>query len=198
MGFSWGKSNNRIWTDPKSYELMFSTLDMMILMSKSKPIAPIPSGFCTVTPYLAIKGAAKAIEFYRKAFGAKELSRNTLPDGRILNAQIKIGDSIVMLSEEFPGSYVKSPASIGASTVTLHIYSKDAEELWQRALSSGAKITMPMEDQFWGERYGQLTDPFGHHWSISRRIKMSPEEMETKRTAAFASFEQEKHPGKPR
>jgi PhnB protein len=167
-------------------------------VSKSKPIAPIPSGFCTVTPYLAIKGAAKAIEFYKKAFGAKELSRNILPDGRILNAQIKIGDSIVMLSEEFPGSDVKSPASIGTSTVTLHVYSKDAEKLWQRALSSGAKITMPMEDQFWGERYGQLTDPFGHHWSISKRIKMSPEEMETKRTAAFASFEQGKHPDKPR
>ncbi len=165
-------------------------------MSKSKEIRPVPSGFRTVTPYLVISGAAKAIEFYKKAFNAKELGRNPLPDGRILNARIKIGDSIVMLSEEFPGSDVKSPTSLGASTVTLHIFSKDAEKLWKQAISAGAKVTMPMENQFWGERYGQLADPFGHRWSISKQVKMSDKEMETKRKASFAMFEQERHTGK--
>ncbi|MGB8781177.1 MAG: VOC family protein [Candidatus Bathyarchaeia archaeon] len=165
-------------------------------MSESKESRAVPSGFRTVTPYLVINGAAKAIEFYKKAFNAKELSRNPLPDGRILNARIKIGDSIVMLSEEFPGSDVKSPTSLGASTVTLHIYSKDAEKLWKQAISAGAKVTRPMENQFWGERYGQLADPFGHHWSISKQVKMSDREMETKRKASFAMFKQDHHPGK--
>jgi PhnB protein len=155
------------------------------------------AGFHTVTPYLVISGASRAIKFYKKAFNAKELSRNALPDGRILNTQIKIGDSIVMLSEEFPGSDAKSPASLGSSTVTLHIYSKDAEKLWQQAISAGAKITMPMEYHFWGERYGHLADPFGHRWSISKHVKMSPKEMETKRQAAMTMFEQGQHPGRP-
>ena len=167
-------------------------------MSKSKRIRAVPVGFRTVTPYLVINGASKAIEFYKKAFDAKEVSRNALPDGRILNAQIKIGDSVVMLSEEFPGSDAKSPASLGTSTVTLHLYSKDAEKLWQQAISAGAKITMPMENQFWGERYGQLADPFGHRWSISKRVKMNAEEMEVKRKAAMAMFQQGQHPSRPK
>lgn len=165
-------------------------------MSKVKQIKPVPTGFHTVTPYLVISGASRAIEFYKKAFNAKVLSRNALPDGKILNAQIKIGDSIVMLSEEFPSSDAKSPTSLGTSTVTLHIYSKDAEKLWQQAISAGAKITMPMENQFWGEHYGQLADPFGHRWSISKQVKMSAKEMETKRKAAMVMFEQGKHPSK--
>lgn len=103
-----------------------------------------------------------------------------------------------MLSEEFPGSDAKSPTSLGTSTVTLHIYSKDAEKLWQQAISAGAKITIPVEDQFWGERYGQIADPFGHRWSISKQVKMSPKEMETKRKAAMAIFEQGQHPGRPK
>jgi len=165
-------------------------------MSESKARRSVPSGFRTVTPYLVIKEAAKAIRFYKNAFNAKELARNSLPDGRILNARIKIGDSIVMLSEEFPGSDVKSPTSLGASTVTLHIYSKDAEKLWKQAIAAGAKVTMPMENQFWGELYGQLSDPFGHRWSISKQVKMSDKEMETKRKASFAMFKQGQHPGK--
>ncbi len=166
-------------------------------MSKTKQVKPVPTGFHAVTPYLVICGAARAIEFYKKAFNAKEISRSKLPDGRILNAQIKIGDSIVMLSEEFPGSDVKSPTSVGSSTATLHIYSKDAEKLWRQAISAGAKITMPMENQFWGERYGQLLDPFGHRWSISKQIRMSAQEIKAKRKAAVAMFEQGKHPGRP-
>ncbi len=164
--------------------------------SKSKPSSPIPRGFGTVTPYLTIAGGAQAIDFYKKAFGAKELSRSSTPDGKILNANIKIGDSIVMLSDEFPGSDAKSPASLGSSTVTLHIYTKDVDRLWQRALSAGAKVRMPLDNQFWGERYGQLADPFGHRWSLSQRIKMSPAEIEAKQRAAMAMFSPGEHPGK--
>ena len=118
-----------------------------------------------------------------------------MPDGKILNAQIKIGDSIVMLSDEFPGSDTKSPSSLGTSTVSLHIYTKDVDKLWQRAVSAGAKITMPLDNQFWGERYGQLADPFGHRWTLSQRIKMSREEMDAKQKAAMAMFAKGEHPG---
>ena len=171
---------------------------MATVVGKTSQIKSVPAGFHTVTPYLVVSGASRAIEFYGKAFNAKVCSRNALPDGRILNAQIKIGDSVVMLSEEFPGSEMKSPTSIGTSTVTLHIYSRNAEKLWKQAISAGAKVTMPMENQFWGERYGQLADPFGHRWSISKHIRMSVEEMETKRKAAMAMFQQGQHPGKPK
>ena len=111
-----------------------------------------------------------------------------MPDGKILNAQIKINDSILMLSDEFPGSGVKSPSTLGSSTVTIHVYTKDVDKLWQRAISAGAKTIMPLGNQFWGERYGQLSDPFGHRWSISSRIAMSPEESESKRKAAMVLF----------
>ena len=154
----------------------------------------IPPGFRSVTPYLTVVGGSKAIDFYKRAFGAKELSRQAMPDGRILNAQIKIGDSIVMLSDEFPGSDLKSPESLGSSTVTLHIYTKDVDRLWQRAVSAGARITMPIDDQFWGEHYGQLADPFGHRWSLSQRIQMSHKEAEFKRKAAMAMFSRGEHP----
>lgn len=156
--------------------------------NKHRSVNPVPSGFRTVTAYLVVDDGARAIEFYKKAFGAKELSRNNTPDGKVLNAQIKIGDSIVMLSDEFPGSAAKSPLSLGSSTVTLHVYSKNADKLWEQVLSCGARITMPLENQFWGERYGMLVDPLGHHWSISQRIKMSPKEMEERRRAAMAMF----------
>ena len=108
--------------------------------TKPKQVKPIPSGFRTVTPYLVLNDANGAIEFYKKAFGAKELTRNPTPDGKILNAQIKIGDSIVMLSDEFPfpGSTIKSPSSLGASTFTMHIYSKNVDKLWEQAVAAGA------------------------------------------------------------
>ncbi|MGI0091800.1 MAG: VOC family protein [Nitrososphaerales archaeon] len=157
--------------------------------------ASIPKGFGTVTPYLVVTNGAQAIEFYKKAFDAKELSRNSLPDGKILNAQLKLGGSIVMLADEFPGSSTKSPSSLGVSTVTLHVYTEDVDKLWEQVLAAGARIVMPLDNQFWGERYGQLTDPFGHHWSLSQRVKMNPEEMEEKQKAAMAMFAQGEQPG---
>ncbi len=162
----------------------------------AKRASPVPSGFGTVTPYLVIKGAADAIEFYKKAFGAKEINRQPMPDGRLMHASIRIGDSTVLLSDEFEGSDLKAPASAGTTTVTMHVYSKDVDKLWQRAIDAGAKVAMPLENQFWGERYGQLTDPFGHRWSLSMQVKMDKEEMEAKHQQAMSMFAQGEHPGR--
>jgi len=161
---------------------------------KSKKVEPIPKGFHTVTPYLAVKGAAQAIEWYKKAFGAKELSRQEGPEGKLIHARVKIGDSIVMMSDIFPGSQHKDPIELGATPVTLHIYSKDVDALWKRAVEAGARVDAQLEDMFWGERYGQLTDPFGHSWSLSMQISMSAEEMERKRQEAMKIFERGQHP----
>jgi PhnB protein len=163
--------------------------------SKSRKFNSVPKEFHTVTPYLAINGAAEAIEWYKKAFGAKELGREPGPGGKLVHGRIQIGDSIVMLSDIFPGAIHKDPRELGASSVTLHIYSKDVDALWRKAVEAGARVDMQLDDMFWGERYGQLTDPFGYAWSISMRIHMSPEEMERKRTEAMKMFEQGHHPG---
>jgi len=152
---------------------------------KSKAVAGIPKGFRTVTPYLVVSNASEAIEFYKKAFGAREMLRHAMPDGKILNAQLKIGDSMILLSDEFPGADVKSPTSLGSSTVTLHIYVKDVGKLWDQAISAGATVKMPLNNQFWGEKYGQLQDPFGHSWSLSQHVKMSDEEMQALEKASM-------------
>lgn len=118
-----------------------------------------------------------------------------MPDGTLMHATIRIGDSILMMSDEFPGSDSKSQTSAGTTTFNLHIYSNDVDALWKRAIKAGAKPTMPLEDQFWGERYGKLQDPFGHIWSVSIVVTMSEKEKEAKRIAALAMFEKGEHPG---
>src|SRR6266852_4368483 len=121
--------------------------------TKSKPkkakVEPVPKGFGTVTPYLAINGAAAAIDWYKKAFGAKELARQPMPDGKLMHARIRIGDSIVMLSDTFPGNGPQSPDVLGNSPVTLHIYINNVDKIWQQAVDAGAKVTMPLDNQFW-------------------------------------------------
>jgi uncharacterized glyoxalase superfamily protein PhnB len=149
-----------------------------------------------VTPYLSIDGGEAALEFYKKAFGARELVRQTTPDGKLMHGRIKIGDSIVMISDVFPGSDSAAPTKLGTSTVVLHIYAKDVDQLWERALAAGARVAMPLEETFWGERYGKLVDPFGHHWSLSQRVKMSKAEKQAKEAEAMAAFSQERHPAK--
>jgi PhnB protein len=162
-----------------------------------KPVAlPTPRGFHTVTPYLAVAGGTAAIEFYKRAFGARELARSTTPGGQIIHARLKIGDSIVMLSDVFEGSDRTAPSSVGTSTVTLHIYTPDVDAMWNRAVDAGAKITMALDDQFWGERYGHLVDPFGHRWSLSTPIRMSRAVMDAKRKEAFRAFSKGEHPSK--
>lgn len=166
---------------------------------KAKPkksrVEPIPKGFGTVTPYLSIDGAAQALEWYKKAFGAKELDREPTPDGKLMHARIRIGDSIVMMSDVFPGADTQAPTALGNTTTTLHIYMKNVDKFWQQAVDAGAKVTMPLDNQFWGERYGKLKDPFGHNWSVSQRIPMSRQEMKEKQEQAMAMFSRAQHPG---
>jgi uncharacterized glyoxalase superfamily protein PhnB len=133
-------------------------------MSKVKAI---PDGMHSVTPHLVCAGAAKAIEFYKKAFGAIEEGSLPGPDGRIMHAQIRIGDSPVMLVDEMPEWGALGPKALQGSPVTIHIYVDDADAFVARAVKAGAKVTMPLDDMFWGDRYGKLEDPFGHHWSVA-------------------------------
>jgi PhnB protein len=157
---------------------------------------PIPRGFHTITPSLAVAGGVAALEFYKKAFGARELERRTTPNGRLVHGLVKIGDSMLFVSEVFAGSDKAAPSTVETTTVTLHLYSKDVETLWNRAVASGAKVTMPLDDQYWGERYGHLLDPFGHHWSLSMRIRMSAADREKKRREAMAAFSRGEEPSK--
>jgi len=159
---------------------------------KARRFERIPNGFHSVTPSLAINGASLAIEWYKRAFGAKELTRETMADGKLIHARVRIGDSIVMLSDVFPGGH-KDPLQLGGSSITLHIYSNNVDALWKRAVEAGARVDMRLDDMFWGERYGQLTDPFGHSWSLSMRIPMSRKQMKEQRAEAMKMFEQ--HPG---
>jgi PhnB protein len=156
--------------------------------AKVAPLPPIPPGFRTVTPYLTVEGGVAALEFYKKAFGAVELARTTTPDGKLVHGRLRIGDSIIMLSDAFPGARTSAPARLGSTTVTLHLYAKDVDSLWERAIRAGAVPTMPLDNQFWGERYGQLSDPFGHHWSLSMQVRMTASERKTKHEEAMASF----------
>ena len=138
----------------------------------------IPGGMHSVTPHLVCAGAAKAIEFYKKAFGAEEQARLPGPDGRIMHAAVKIGDSTVMLVDEMPEWGSLGPNSLKGSPVTIHLYVEDADRFVERAAKAGAKVTMPVSEQFWGDRYGKLDDPFGHHWSVATHVRdVGPEEM---------------------
>jgi PhnB protein len=164
--------------------------------SRNPSARPIPRGFHTITPSLAVVGGVAALEFYKKAFGARELERQTTPNGKLIHGRVKIGDSMVIVSDVFPGSDKAAPSTVETTTVTLHIYSNDVESLWNRAVAAGAKITMPLDDQFWGERYGHLLDPFGHHWSLAMPIRMSSAVRDKKRREAMASFARGEHPTK--
>ncbi|HEU5294597.1 MAG TPA: VOC family protein [Burkholderiaceae bacterium] len=144
--------------------------------SKSTP--PIPEGMHTLSPHIVCAGAAKAIDFYKAAFNAVEKGRMPGPDGRLMHAAVQIGDSTLMLVDEMPEYGAKSPKALNGSPVTLHLYVKDVDATIAQAVSAGAKSTMPPSDQFWGDRYGQLEDPFGHKWSIATHMRdVTPEEM---------------------
>jgi len=133
----------------------------------------------TVTPHLTCGGAADAIEFYKRAFGAVELTRLPGPGGKLLHAMIRIGDSNVMLVDEFPAHGSFGPKAMKGSPVTLHLYVDDVDAVFRRAVDAGAKVTMPVADMFWGDRYGRLEDPFGHQWSVATHVRdVKPEEMQ--------------------
>ena len=141
-------------------------------------VKPIPDGYHTLTPHMTVRDAPKAIEFYKQAFGAVEQGVMKGPDGKIMHAQLMIGDSIVMLADEFPEYGSLSPLSSGGSGMGLHIYVEDADASFDRAVKAGATVEMPIGDMFWGDRYGKLADPFGHKWSIATHKKdLSMDEM---------------------
>ena len=151
-------------------------------------VRPIPEGYHAVTPYLFIKGAAQALDFYKKAFGAKELMRMAQPDGRVGHAEIQIGDSHVMMADEFPEMGARSPKTIGGSAVMLHLYVEDVDAVFQQAVAAGATVERPVADQFYGDRAGGLEDPFGHRWYIAtHKEDLSPEEIGKRAAAAHKS-----------
>lgn len=142
-------------------------------------VLPIPEGMHTITPHLICAGAADAIEFYKKAFGAVEVGRLPGPQGKILHAMVRIGDSMLMLVDEFPEWNALGAKALKGSPVTIHLYVDNADAFFERAISAGAKVTMPLDDAFWGDRYGKLEDPFGHQWSVATHIRdVSPEAMQ--------------------
>ena len=137
---------------------------------------PIPDGYHSVTPYIALKNAGDAIEFYKKAFGAKELFRMASPDGSVGHAEIKIGDSIIMLADEDADMGFFSPETIGGSPCLLMIYTENVDQTFKRAIENGATETRPVKDQFYGDRSGSLKDPFGHKWTIATHVEDVPED----------------------
>jgi PhnB protein len=147
-------------------------------------VRPVPEGHHTVTPYLVIKGAAEAIEFYKKAFGAKEINRMPGPTGAVMHAELKIGDSMLYLSEEMPGM-TKSPKTLGGSPVGIHLYVDKVDDLFKQAVGAGATAKMALENMFWGDRFGKLTDPFGHEWSLAQHMEDVPPEEMKKRAEEF-------------
>ncbi|MGC2694849.1 MAG: VOC family protein [Candidatus Angelobacter sp.] len=148
-------------------------------------VKPIPDGYHHVTPYLIIKGAAAAIDFYKKAFGAVEVMRMPQPDGRIGHAELKFGDSHVMLADEFPEMDVVGPKTLGNSSVGLLLYVDDVDKTVEQAVALGATIKKPVQDQFYGDRTGTIADPFGHNWTVARHMEdVSPEEMKRRMAAA--------------
>jgi PhnB protein len=149
---------------------------------------PIPEGYSSVTPYLAVDDADRAIEYYKKAFGAKERGRMEAPGGKIGHAEVEIGDSVVMLSDALPQFSTRPPSELGGTSVSMFLYVEDVDAVVKRAVDAGATITMEVADQFWGDRFGVVQDPYGHLWSIATHVEdVPPEEMAERAKQAMAA-----------
>ena len=152
-------------------------------------VQPIPEGYHTLQIYLAVEDASKAIDFYKQAFGAKERMRLAGPDGRLMHAELLVGDSIVMLGEEMPEMGCKAPVSVGAVSSSLYVYVPDVDAAFNRAVQAGAKALMPPADMFWGDRFGTVEDPSGHRWGLAtHKEDPSPAEMEKRKNEFFAAM----------
>ena len=150
---------------------------------------PIPEGYHTVSPYLAVDDAARAIEYYVKAFGAKELVRMEAPGGKVGHAELELGDSRIMLSDPFPQASTRPPKELGGTSASVFMYVEDVDAVVKRAVDAGATVTMEVANQFWGDRFGTITDPFGHVWSIATHVEdVPPEEMAERAKAAMAAM----------
>ena len=157
-------------------------------------VQPIPQGFHSITPYLVVNDAARALDFYQRAFGAKEIMRMDGPNGKISHAEVKIGDSVLMLSDEMPGTNTRSPQSLRGSTVSIFLYVENVDKVFHQATSAGAKIDTPLADMFWGDRFGKLTDPFGHSWSLAtHKEDVAPNELAKRAKEATAKMAQHAH-----
>jgi PhnB protein len=153
-------------------------------------VKPIPDGYRTATPYLIVRGAVQAIEFYKHAFDATEMLRMATPDGKVGHAEIRIGDSVIMLADENPQSGYRAPLSLGGSSVSILLYVEDVDAVFERALKAGAKLHRPLVTQFYGDRSGTLIDPFGHMWTIATHVEdVEPEEVKRRAEAAMKSAE---------
>jgi PhnB protein len=154
----------------------------------ANPVKPIPEGYHSITPGLVCRDASRAIEFYKAAFGAQEIMRMPSPDGKITHAELKIGDSMLFVNDEFPGM-AAAPSPTTTPSNALFLYVTDVDSVFKRAVDAGSRVDMPVQDMFWGDRYGKLTDPFGHSWGIATHVEdVAPEEMERRSAAFFASF----------
>jgi uncharacterized glyoxalase superfamily protein PhnB len=156
----------------------------------AKKASAIPAGFTAVTPYLNIEGAAAALDFYKRVFGAKEVTRMMMPDGKtIMHAEISIGGGRIMMSEACPQMGAPGPKTLGGTAGAVHLYFKNVDDIWQRAIAAGCVAKMPLADMFWGDRWGSLTDPFGHHWSMAQHVKdLTPRQMAAAAKEAFAQM----------
>jgi PhnB protein len=149
----------------------------------------VPEGYHTITPYLEVDDAEAAIDFYGRAFGAKERTRMQGPDGKIAHAELEIGDSVVMLSDPFPQFVTRNPKELGGTSVGVFMYVENVDEVFQRAIDAGATSSMDPQDQFWGDRYGSVTDPYGHAWQIATHVEdVPPAEMAERAKAAMAAM----------
>lgn len=152
-------------------------------------VKPIPDGYHTVTPYLSVEDADAAIAYYTKALGAKERVRMNTPDGRVGHAELEIGDSLVMLADPFPQASTKPPSELGGTTSSVFLYVKDVDAVVQQAAAAGATVTMEVADQFWGDRMGSFTDPYGHSWSVATHVEdVAPEEIAERAKEAMAAM----------
>jgi PhnB protein len=160
-------------------------------VKKTARVKPVPEGFHTITPHLNVRDATQALSFYKKAFGAVETVRMPGPGGKILHAEIQIGDSHLFLADEMPEWGSRSPLTIGGTATAICLYVDDADAVFNQAVAAGAKVVMPLADQFWGDRYGKLADPFGHEWAIATHLEdLTPEEMKKRQEEAMAQMAQ--------